>query len=121
MSAQPAQPNTSTELLEALSALLGLRVRGVRCDPPAREAGRRRGWLFSVGEAEEARAIYLESSDSLREPSRLNSWRAQAVNWRRPPGRAWAELPPLGLADARTVARLAHEVIEAVAAERGAR
>ncbi len=109
-----AQTQTRSALLEELSALLGFTVRGVRWAPPARESGSPRGWMFSVGEGEASRAIYLESSDSLRDPRRLNGWRNQIFNWpTRPPRREWIDLPPLDQADGRRVARLAHEIVEA--------
>lgn len=121
MSAQTGT-RTSADLLAELSALLGFTVRGVRWAPPSREPGSPRGWWFSIGEGEAARGIYLESSDSLRDPRRLNGWRSYANNWpTRSARREWIDLPPLGQADGRKVARLAHEIVEAIAAEGGPR
>jgi len=113
---------TSAVLLEELSALLGFTVRQIRWAPPSREPGCSRGWWFSIGEGEAARGIFLESSDSLRDPRRLNGWRAQVLNWpTRSARREWIDLPPLGQADGRKVARLAHEIVEATVTEGGPR
>ena len=112
MSAPHAASLTSADLLTELSGLLGFPVLSVRWDPAPRahEQGQPRGWWIGFG----THAVYLPSSESLRNPRALNSWRGGVLNpYDRPNRDVWIEPEPLNQADARRVARLAHEIVEA--------